>query len=80
MPEASSFKLELKSPDNTVFGVEFETLCETCRKSVSNYVRSIAKEIRGKSPEREPVAKQSAPKKGASANAQAKAAGSGSGK
>lgn len=83
MPEAASFKLELRSPDATTFGVEFDTLCETCRRSVSNYVRSIAKEIRGKSPERtaEPVAKQSAPKKGAPASAQAKpATGSGSGK
>lgn len=82
IPEAASFKLELRSPDDTVFEVHFEILCETCRKSVTNYVRSIAKEIRGKSPERAvSVAKQSAPKKGAPASAQAKsAAGSGSGK
>lgn len=41
-----SFKLELTLPDGKVTKVIYETLCETCSKSVSNYVANIARDLK----------------------------------
>lgn len=82
-PVAASFNLELKYADGSSSSVTFETLCETCKKSVSNYIASIGKEIKNKSPERapkeakepkeEPGAKQNLPKGKTPAHGQASA-------
>jgi ribosomal protein L44E len=46
--------------------VTFEDLCASCKKAVSNYVESIKKKQKGKSPER--GAKEKPPGKGGSSS------------
>lgn len=58
LPDADSITLEMVSGDKTI-GVGFETLCESCSKSISNLVASIGKTMKSKSPTRAEAKKDS---------------------
>lgn len=52
-PDPPSFSMSMKtSPDDPGIDVQFDELCKTCARSVSNYAASIAKQLKGKSPKR----------------------------
>lgn len=43
---SGSFRMELMLPDGKVTKVIYETLCETCTKSVANYATNIARDLK----------------------------------
>ncbi len=43
---SGSFKMELTMPDGKVTKVVYEVMCETCSRSVANYVTNIARDLK----------------------------------
>jgi len=52
-PETKKLGLRLEGPDGkAIVEVKYETLCESCEKTVENYVLSVAKDLKKNSPKR----------------------------
>jgi hypothetical protein len=52
-PETKKLELRLEGPDGTaIVEVKYDTLCESCEKTVENYVQSVAKDLKKNSPKR----------------------------
>lgn len=52
-PETRKLKLLLVGKDGeTMVEVTYDTLCESCEKTVENYVTGVAKDLKNKSPKR----------------------------
>lgn len=65
LPDPPSVKALLQDGTSAATKVEFECLCSACEKVVKNHLAGIAKQIKGKSPERKAEAKKK-PQDGAS--------------
>ena len=52
-PETKSLQLKLMGRDGTpVVDVSYDVLCESCEKTVGNYVEGLAKDLKKNSPKR----------------------------